>query len=185
MWWSPAEWRGWLSLQLQSRKVWRRWWRRTSAAAAGRGGKWSSARWSAAAWTRSPSSDQRRGNLFEFISAFIWALSSLGRIYPDHCSWGSMFWWSTEWALYLSAGRYQRVSALCSAEKTSQAADSHGKSEAWSWKQMCLWLLCCHFKEVPVCQMGNSEVSKYSGRSCCGSGSEWSYSPRLWISRSM
>ena len=38
--------------------------------------------------------------------------------------------------------------------------------------QVILWLLCCHFKEVPVCQMGNSEVSKYSGRSCCGSGSE-------------
>ena len=38
--------------------------------------------------------------------------------------------------------------------------------------QVILWLLCCHFKEVPVCQMGNIEVSKCSGRSCCGSGSE-------------
>ena len=137
-WLWPAVWRGSQLQQPQSRKVWRRWWRRTSAAAAGRAGRSSSARWSAAAWTRSPSSDQQRGNLFEFILlAFIWASSSLGRIYPDHCSWGSMFWWSTAWALYLSAGRYQRVSALCSAEKTSQAADSHGKSEAWSWKQMC------------------------------------------------
>ena len=47
------------------------WWRRTSAAGAGRGGRWSAARWSAAAWIQSPSSDQQRGDLINNISAQI------------------------------------------------------------------------------------------------------------------